>query len=143
MDTISKEHRSWNMSRIKSSNTKPEMIVRSLLHSMGYRFRLNGKVAKKYHAKGVLPGKPDIVLAKYKTVIFVHGCFWHRHEGCKFAYTPKTRTEFWENKLNENKNRDLQKKKQLEESDWSIKIIWECETKDQNRLISIIKSIAM
>lgn len=143
MDTISKVHRSWNMSKIKSRDTKPELLVRSLLHSMGYRFRLNGKVSKKYHEKGVLPGKPDIVLVKYKTVIFVHGCFWHRHEGCKFAYTPKTRIEFWENKLNENKDRDFQKAKLLEEQGWNIKIVWECETKDQNRLISIIKSIAM
>lgn len=81
MDRISKEHRSWNMSRIKGRDTKPELIVRSMLHKMGYRFRLNGKVSKKFNKKGVLPGKPDIVLAKYKTVIFVHGCFWHRHEG--------------------------------------------------------------
>ncbi|MBU1162905.1 MAG: DNA mismatch endonuclease Vsr, partial [Proteobacteria bacterium] len=86
MDIISKEKRSWNMSRIRGKDTKPEIIVRSMLHRMGYRFRLHRKD---------LPGKPDIVLPKYKTVIFVHGCFWHRHKGCKYAYTPKSRVKFW------------------------------------------------
>ena len=84
------EQRSRNMSAIKSKNTKPEIAVRKLLHSMGYRFRLHRKD---------LPGSPDIVLPKYKTVIFVHGCFWHRHENCKYASTPKTRKEFWESKF--------------------------------------------
>ena len=87
---IVSEQRSRNMSAIKSKNTKPEIAVRKLLHSMGYRFRLHRKD---------LPGSPDIVLPKYKTVIFVHGCFWHRHENCKYATTPKTRREFWENKF--------------------------------------------
>ena len=87
------EQRSRNMSAIKSKNTKPEIAVRKLLHSMGYRFRLHRKD---------LPGSPDIVLPKYKTVIFVHGCFWHRHENCKYASTPKTRKEFWEKKFREN-----------------------------------------
>ena len=91
------EQRSRNMSAIKSKNTKPEIAVRKLLHSMGYRFRLHRKD---------LPGSPDIVLPKYKTVIFVHGCFWHRHENCKYASTPKTRQEFWEAKFRENINRD-------------------------------------
>ena len=85
MDRISKGHRSWNMSRIKSGNTKPEIVVRSLLHNMGYRFRLHRKD---------LPGKPDIVLPRYKSVIFVHGCFWHRHKGCKNATSPKTKKIF-------------------------------------------------
>ncbi len=129
MDKITKEHRSWNMSRIKGRNTKPEIIVRSLLHQMGYRFRLNGKVSKKYHPKGVLPGKPDIVLAKFKTVIFVNGCFWHMHEGCKNATIPKTNTDFWDKKLsknieNDNKNHDL-----LKSSGWEVIIVWECELK--------------
>lgn len=99
MDRITKEHRSWNMSRIKGRDTRPELIVRSLLHSMGYRFRLNGKVSRKFHPKGVLPGKPDIVLVKYRTVVFVHGCFWHRHEGCARANIPKSNKKYWLPKL--------------------------------------------
>jgi DNA mismatch endonuclease (patch repair protein) len=85
------------MSRIKDRNTKPEIIVRKALHRLGYRFRLHRKD---------LPGRPDIVLPKYKTVIFVHGCYWHRHKGCKYAYTPKSRVEFWERKFKENSERD-------------------------------------
>ena len=96
--------RSRNMSAIKSKNTKPEIAVRKLLHSLGYRFRLHRKD---------LPGSPDIVLPKYKTVIFVHGCFWHRHANCKYASTPKTRKEFWENKFNANKIRDQKKLKEI------------------------------
>ncbi|MEC7641315.1 MAG: DNA mismatch endonuclease Vsr, partial [Nitrospinota bacterium] len=97
VDTISKEKRSWNMSRIRSRDTSPELIVRSLLHRLGYRFRIHRKD---------LPGKPDIVLAKYKTVIFVHGCFWHQHKDCKYAYLPKTRVNFWKEKLQGNSERD-------------------------------------
>ena len=96
-DILSKERRSWNMSRIRGSDTKPELLVRSLLHRMGYRFRLHRKD---------LPGRPDIVLPKYRTVIFVHGCFWHRHKGCKYAYTPKSRTDFWQNKFQGTVERD-------------------------------------
>lgn len=118
MDKLTPEHRSWNMSRIKSGNTKPELIVRSILHRMGFRFRLHRKD---------LPGKPDIVLPKYKTVIFVHGCFWHRHEGCKYAYTPKSRVDFWEAKFKANMKRDIEVKKQLDELNWHFFVIWECE----------------
>ena len=118
MDRISKEHRSWNMSRIRSGDTKPERIVRSVLHGQGYRFRLHRKD---------LPGKPDIVLPKYKTVIFVHGCFWHRHKGCKYAYMPKTRQDFWKTKFNSNMKRDKNVQKQLTLIGWKILIIWECE----------------
>jgi DNA mismatch endonuclease, patch repair protein len=128
-DKISEEHRSWNMSRIKSRNTKPEILVCSLLHRMGFRFRLHGKVSKKYHPKGVLPGKPDVVLVKYKTVIFVHGCFWHMHEGCKDATIPKTRTEWWLSKLNSNVERDNKNIKELKNTGWKIIIVWECEIK--------------
>lgn len=140
MDSISKEHRSWNMSRIKSKDTKPELIVRSLLHKMGYRFRLYGKVSKKLYPSGVLPGKPDIVLAKYKTVIFVHGCFWHMHKGCKRASIQKTRTEWWLNKLNRNIERDNKNKKELEELGWKVIVIWECEviTRKYKKLIPIL-----
>lgn len=127
MDKISKEHRSWNMSRIKSKNTKPELIVRSYLHRMGYRFRLHGKVSKRLYPSGVLPGKPDIVLTKYKTVIFIHGCFWHMHKGCKRASIPKTRTEWWIDKLNKNVERDKRNKKELEKLGWKVIVVWECE----------------
>ena len=120
MNKIS-DQRSRNMSAIKSKNTKPEIAVRKMLHALGYRFRLHRKD---------LPGSPDIVLPKYKTVIFVHGCFWHRHENCKFASTPKTRKEFWENKFNSNKKRDKVNQKNLFKLGWNIVIVWECELKN-------------
>ena len=115
------EQRSRNMSAIKSKNTKPEISVRKLLHSMGYRFRLHRKD---------LPGSPDIVLPKYKTVIFVHGCFWHRHNNCKYATTPKTRKEFWENKFEENVKRDNLNQANLTLKGWKIIILWECQLKE-------------
>ena len=126
------EARSRNMSAIKSKNTKPEIIVRKLLHSMGYRFRLHKKD---------LPGSPDIVLPKYKTVIFVHGCFWHRHHNCKFATTPKTRTEFWENKFKENIERDIRNQNKLQNLGWKSRIIWECEIKDKDAINQKLKDI--
>ena len=119
------EQRSRNMSAIKSKNTKPEIKVRKILHSMGYRFRLHSKD---------LPGSPDIVLPKYKTVIFVHGCFWHRHENCKYASTPKTRKEFWNKKFTENKKRDLEIQEKIKILDWRSVVIWECETKNIENL---------
>ncbi len=125
MDSLTPEKRSWNMSRIRSKNTKPEIRIRSLLHHMGYRFRL--------HQKN-LPGKPDIVLPKFQTVIFVHGCFWHRHPGCKYAYTPKSRIEFWQKKFNENIDRDCKVQKELEDIGWRILVVWECELKDMETL---------
>ena len=120
MNKISNQ-RSRNMSAIKSKNTKPEIAVRKLLYSMGYRFRLHRKD---------LPGSPDIVLPKYKTVIFVHGCFWHRHENCKYTSTPKTRQEFWENKFNSNKKRDQKIQKEIIDLGWKFIIIWECEARN-------------
>ncbi len=118
MDRISKEHRSWNMSRIRSRDTKPELAVRSLLHKNGFRFRLHRKD---------LPGKPDIVLPKYRTVIFVHGCFWHRHKGCKFAYTPKTKARFWEEKFGKTARRDILVQGQMAEIGWAVMVIWQCQ----------------
>lgn len=118
-DRISREHRSWNMSRIRGTNTKPELIVRSLLHRMGYRFSLHRKD---------LPGKPDIILPKYRTVIFVHGCFWHRHNGCRFTTTPATRPEFWRNKFAQNVARDLRDSALLRAKRWRVFTIWECES---------------
>ena len=124
-DVFTKSKRSEVMSRIKGRNTKPELAVRSLLHRMGYRFRLH---------KADLPGKPDIVLARYKTVIFVHGCFWHRHKDCRFAYTPKSRTEFWLKKLESNVIRDIQVKSDLELLGWRVITLWECELRDMDQL---------
>ena len=125
------DQRSRNMAAIKSKNTKPEIAVRKMLHALGYRFRLHRKD---------LPGSPDIVLPKYKTVIFVHGCFWHRHENCKYASTPKTRKEFWENKFNENMKRDKNNFKELKKLNWNLLVIWECETKNINLLIKKVSS---
>jgi len=120
MDKLTSEKRSWNMSRIRGSNTRPELIVRSILHKMGYRFRIHDKK---------LPGKPDIVLPKYKAAIFVHGCFWHRHPECKYAYTPKSRTDFWNEKFVANIQRDKKNLLQLREAGWLAIIVWECEIK--------------
>ena len=126
MDRISKEHRSWNMSRIQSRDTKPEKAVRSILHKLGYRFRL--------HRKN-LPGSPDIVLPKYNSVIFVHGCFWHRHKNCKKAYSPKTKKTFWEEKFKTNIERDIKVNNELKSDGWRVFVVWECE-------LSYIESVA-
>ncbi|MEO6231126.1 MAG: DNA mismatch endonuclease Vsr [Ferruginibacter sp.] len=119
-DVHDKETRSFNMSRIKGKNTKPEMLVRKYLFAKGYRYRLHDKK---------LPGKPDIVLPKYKTVIFVHGCFWHGHEGCKYYVVPKTNTDWWLNKINGNIANDVKAVKALKKDGWKIITIWECELK--------------
>lgn len=121
VDRITPEQRSWNMAQIKGKNTKPELMVRSMLHRAGYRFTVNGPLNKN------LPGKPDIVLPKYKTVIFVHGCFWHRHKDCKDATTPKTRTEWWQEKFDKNTARDRRNQKELKSLGWNVIIIWTCQ----------------
>lgn len=131
MDRLSKEKRSWNMSRIPGKDTKPERIVRSILHRMGYRFRLHRKD---------LPGTPDIVLPKYGTVIFVHGCYWHRHPGCKFAYTPKSRVQFWNKKFQNNVRNDTKAKQQLEKMGWCVITVWECEIRKLPQLVRRLKS---
>lgn len=133
-DRISREHRSWNMSRIRGENTRPERVVRSLLHRMGYRFRLHRRD---------LPGTPDIVLPKYRTVVFVHGCYWHRHVGCKYAYTPKSRVEFWETKFSQNVKRDVQVRSELETLGWNIVIVWECELRDSEALVERLRRICV
>lgn len=129
-DTLSQERRSWNMGRVRSKDTKPEIIVRSLLHRNGFRFRL--------HKKG-LPGKPDIVLARYRTVIFVHGCFWHRHKGCPDSTTPKTRTAFWRNKFKENTERDKRTISALRDIGWNVIVVWECEIQRSEILLKRLK----
>lgn len=124
-DIFSPQKRSWNMSRIKSKDTAPEIRVRSALHRAGYRFRL--------HVKD-LPGKPDIVLPKYKTVIFVHGCFWHRHKGCSNATMPSTNQAFWKEKFKQNVERDKREQAELEKRGWKVIVVWECKI---NKLFSI------
>ena len=106
------------MSNIRSKNTKPELLVRKALWKMGYRYRIHYKE---------LPGKPDIVLTKFKTVIFVHGCFWHRHENCIDASRPKTNSEYWENKITKNIERDEKHQSQLKKMGWKVIVIWECD----------------
>lgn len=123
-DIHDKKTRSYNMSQIKGKDTKPEMVVRKFIFSKGFRFRLHDKN---------LPGKPDIVLKKYKTVIFIHGCFWHGHENCKYFVIPKTRTEWWVKKIERNKQLDSENFRILQELGWKILTIFECELKKQTR----------
>jgi len=120
VDLLTSERRSWNMSQIKGRNTRPELRLRSLLHRAGFRFRL--------HAKQ-LPGRPDVVLPKYRTAIFVHGCFWHRHPGCRDTTTPSTRREFWQEKFDGNVRRDARNRAALEATGWTVVTVWECELK--------------
>ena len=118
MDVVSPEKRSLMMAGIKGKNTKPEMIVRKMVHGMGFRFRL--------HRRN-LPGSPDLVFPRLRRVIFVHGCFWHRHPGCRLAYTPKSNTQFWLEKLEANVRRDALALKALDTLNWEVLIVWECE----------------
>ena len=121
MDNVSEERRSEIMSRIRGKNTKPELLVRRLVHSWGYRFRVH---------RSDLPGSPDIVFPKLRKIIFVHGCFWHRHLGCKYAYNPKSRIDFWQKKFEANiKNDDLAIKK-LVDLNWDVLVVWECQIRD-------------
>lgn len=121
-DVHNKATRSYNMSQIKGKDTKPEMLARKFLHANGFRYKLHDKS---------LPGKPDIVLPKYRTVIFVHGCFWHGHKNCKYYVTPKTRTEWWLNKINGNITNDLKAANLLKQDGWKIITIWECQLKPE------------
>ena len=125
-DHLTVQERSWNMSRIRGKNTKPEIVVRSLLHRLGFRFRLHRKD---------LPGNPDIVLPKHQTAVFVHGCFWHRHPGCKYAYNPKSRIEFWQKKFAENVERDARNQQDLKQQKWNVVVVWECELRDLDQLV--------
>ncbi len=124
MDNHSPEVRSYNMSRIRSKDTKPEELVRKYLFSQGFRYRKNVKT---------LPGCPDIVLPKYKTVIFVNGCFWHMHEGCRYFVWPKSRQEYWEKKLYGNRDRDAKNYELLRNMGYRVVIVWECELKPSNQ----------
>jgi DNA mismatch endonuclease (patch repair protein) len=136
MDKFSKEKRRDIMSRVRGKNTKPEEVVRKYLFSRGFRYRKND---------GRYPGKPDIVLPKYHTVIFVNGCFWHQHQGCKSATLPDTNRDYWKVKLQKNVNRDAVQINQLQEMGWYVIVLWECElsnkTKREERLISLVNEI--
>ena len=134
-DVHTPEQRSFNMQQIKGKDTKPEMLVRKFLHANGFRYKLHDKK---------LPGKPDIVLLKYKTIIFVHGCFWHGHRNCKYFVVPKTRTEWWQNKINGNIANDTKAIKALKKEGWKIINIWECglkAAKMQKTLDSILRKL--
>ncbi len=134
-DVHNKKTRSYNMSQIRAKDTKPEMIVRKFLFANGYRYRLHKKK---------LPGKPDIVMPKYNTAILIHGCFWHGHDGCKYFVIPKTRTEWWVNKINRNKQLDSENKNKLKAYGWKVITIFECELRDgktENTLKKTVKQI--
>jgi DNA mismatch endonuclease, patch repair protein len=119
-DVHDKATRSYNMSRIRSKNTKPELIVRSFLHKNGFRFRVHDRK---------LPGRPDIVLKKLKTVIFIHGCFWHTHKNCKYSFMPSSRIDYWKPKLEYNNLKDRRDAKDLKKVGWRVLIVWECQLK--------------
>jgi DNA mismatch endonuclease (patch repair protein) len=123
-DVHSEEIRSYNMSRIKGKDTKPEILVRKFLFAKGLRYRLHDKK---------MAGKPDIVLAKYRTVVFIHGCFWHGHEDCKYFVVPKTRTDWWLDKINKNKEKDNDSILKLNEEGWHTIVVWECDLKSKKK----------
>lgn len=135
-DTLSPQERSERMSRVRNKDTKPEMRVRRLIHSMGYRYRLH---------YGKLPGRPDMVFPERKKVIFVHGCFWHRHEGCPRCRLPKSRLDFWVPKLEKNRSRDIEKQARLRELGWDVLVIWECEVEEAagvpGRIMSFLEDL--
>ena len=132
-DTLSQTQRSYNMSRIRGKNTKPEILVRKGLHARGFRFRLHNKK---------LPGSPDIVLPRYGVAIMVNGCFWHGHKGCRYATKPKTNVEFWETKIARNRHRDEVTNAHLEALGWHVITIWECELKGKSTATSRLDALA-
>ena len=133
VDFLGPAERSHRMSRIRGNDTKPELALRRSLHALGLRFRLGG---------AGLPGRPDIVLPRYRTAVFVHGCFWHRHHGCKVASTPKSNVDFWAEKFSKNVNRDLAVAAQLRQMGWKVLTAWECELSARSRLIETASLIA-
>jgi len=126
-DVLTPEQRTRCMSAIKGKNTKPELVVRSTAHRLGYRFRLHSRD---------LPGKPDLVFPARKKVVFVHGCFWHQHPHCRYATRPATRKEFWAEKLDGNRQRDIRVQTELRQIGWDVLVIWECQTRDPSTLAS-------
>ena len=131
MDRLSTERRSWNMSRIRGKDTKPELVVRSVLHCLGFRFRVHRKD---------LPGRPDIVLPRHRVAVLVHGCFWHRHSGCRYAYTPKSNLNFWTAKFEQNLARDSRITRELQQLGWRVVLVWECQTVDRVALAPWLNS---
>jgi DNA mismatch endonuclease, patch repair protein len=121
MDIVDQARRSAMMGGIQGKDTRPEMLVRKVAHALGFRFRLHRRE---------LPGSPDLVFPRLKKVIFVHGCFWHRHEGCRYAYNPKSNADFWQGKFQKNKERDRRSLSDLAKHGWNALVIWECETRD-------------
>lgn len=134
MDIYSPTERSERMSKIKAKNTKPEIIVRRLVHAMGYRYRLHLRT---------LPGKPDLVFAKKKKVIFVHGCFWHSHDGCKKARMPKSNIDYWSSKIANNKNRDKTNESLLEKIGYKVFVVWECQIKNEDNMKKVLNEFLM
>ena len=132
MDRLTPEERSRNMAKIRGKNTKPELLVRSMLHRAGYRFSLHRKD---------LPGTPDIVLRKYRTVIFVHGCFWHRHKNCKIASMPKSNVEFWQAKFDRNVHNDKKHKRELKKLGWHVLTVWECQLKKPDKVLAKLERL--
>lgn len=130
-DVVDRATRSRMMSGIRGRDTKPEILVRKFLHAQGFRYRIAPKN---------LPGKPDIVLPKYKTAVFVHGCFWHRHRGCKYAATPSTNVQFWQTKFAQNVSRDEAAKTLLRRSGWRVLVVWECQLRE-SRLSKLARRI--
>ncbi len=133
-DVHDKKTRSYNMSRIKGKDTKPEVMVRKYLFSQGFRYRKNDRR---------LPGTPDIVLPKYKTCIFVNGCFWHGHENCRYFVVPKTNTDFWMNKINRNIERDKENFDALKQTGWKVIVVWECQLKKDKRETTLAKLVSV
>jgi DNA mismatch endonuclease (patch repair protein) len=129
VDRLPAERRSWLMSRVKSKNTSPELRVRRVAHSLGLRFRLH---------REDLPGRPDLVFPRHKVAVFVHGCFWHRHPGCRKASMPKSRTEYWQRKFDANVSRDATAERELPRLGWRVLIFWECETRDPAAVIETL-----
>lgn len=136
-DVHNKDTRSFNMSRIKAKDTKPELLVRQFLHNCGYRYKLHDKN---------LPGKPDIVLSRYRTVVFIHGCFWHGHSRCKYFRIPKTRTKWWSEKISRNKLNDTRAIKALKKEGWNVIVLWECNLKPakiETTLLMLLTDISL
>jgi len=131
-DHLTKKQRSSNMSRIRSKDTAPEIAVRKKLHSLGFRFRLHDRK---------ITGNPDIIMKKYMAALFVHGCFWHQHEGCRFASVPKSNRRYWLPKLEKNKLRDQKALENLKENGWKTAVVWECETKKTEDLNKAVDNI--
>lgn len=125
-DSLTPLQRSAHMARIKRADTKPELVVRRLLHAVGYRFRLQWKAA---------PGRPDVAFPGRRRIIYIHGCFWHQHEGCRLSHVPNTRRAFWQEKFDRNRARDARQLEKAEAEGWEALVIWECETRDARLLL--------